>query len=447
MNNQQTKTNRKTKKPYPLFTYFCLLLAVATMCTGVTFARYATSSQGVAGVGVVPLSCSFSVDEISSTAFSNSDYWITISDQQFAQNLPREVIFSLHNYQKNADGTNSAPSEIDLQSTFRICAPKELLQNVAFQILKKGDGNTRIPLTQQYILPQIIDKATAVDGTSEMSTSDFTMTRKKADNTIETIKPADYGEYLGREEETLHLSNQGFDSDAGTGKLVAVALTADATQVATIALTAEMRNDVTYETKQMRGYEVVVDGTQINDMSAPEYFVKRKTTAMVYYCLDITLPSMTMKATKSDGTFQLIDDQYVFAFTIIDRQNLTTTDAKVEEHFNVNGVSLFADPACTTLYKTATVKVVNTLGTDGTRTATKYFLVDGTTETEFTLSDKAVTLNGTTYYVDDTTASKLNNPPWNPSEEAEYVIGDVVSKEYSMDMRVLFTQASQTGGD
>ncbi len=453
MNNNPTKTNRGTKKPFPLFTYFCLLLAVATMCTGVTFARYVTSSHGGAAVGVVPLACSFSVDEISSTAFNNSDYWLTIESQLQAQNPPREIIFSLHNYQTNADGTKSAPSEIDLQSTFRFFAPKEFLENVAFQILKKGDGNTRIPLTQQYVLPQIIQRVE--NGEGSVNTSEFV-------DANDSSKPANYGEYSGRPEETLTLTNYDF-STAGNGKFVAIAQTEENVQVATIALTAEMRENVKYDITQTRGNQFKVDagdGTMktVNDMSAPEYYGTYQVNQMVYYCLDITLPSMIMQAKQnSDGTFQSVDDQYVFAFTIIGKQDFNTnTDKKVEEHFNVKGVSLYNDPDCGTEHfsKAATVKVVNTLGTDGSTIAsTKYFLVEGTTETELELNNNTVTLkDGSKYYVDAVTDANLNNPRWNPfAEKAEdtlsYETADAVRKVYSIDMRVLFTQASQTGGN
>ncbi len=438
MKNQQNK-NMGTKK-LPLFTYFCLLLAVATMCTGATFARYVTSSNGGANVGVVPLVCSFSVDEVSSTAFNNSDYWMNIgTDEPQAQNTPREIIFSLHNYQKNGE-TKSSASEIDLQSTFRFFAPKELLGNIAFQILKKGAGNTRIPLTQQYVMPKIIQSVTG--GQTSLSTADF---KDGSGN------PLDYGEYTGRPEETLALTNLAFDGDNGTGKFVAVAQ-ANNVEIATLALTAETRENVSYEITQTRGTEYTIDGLSGNDMSAPEYYGVYKEEKMVYYCLDITIPSMTMVAEKlADGTFKYIDDQYVLAFTIINQYEIVADGTKqTGEHFEVKGVSLYNDSACTAFLKGAVIKVVNTFS--GGTTTSEYYLVEGGTETEATLDTtaKTLTVGGTIYYVNDLTAANLNNYKWNPYAESEtetfsYKLADIVRKVYQTDMRVLFTQASQTG--
>ena len=449
MNNQQNKTNRKNKKPYHLFTYFCLLLAVASMCMGSTFARYVTSSQGGANVGVAHLACSFSVDEVSSTTFSNSNYWLTIDKRLQAQNHPREIVFSLHNYQKNADGTNSDPSEIDLQSTFRFFAPKEFLENIAFQFLKKGDGNTRIPLTQQYVLSTIIEKAEA--NTKQISTSDFTM------NIEGQSKPADYGEYTGASEETLTLSNQGFNKTNGTGKIVAIAQ-AENVQVATISLTAEMRKNINYEITQVRGNIVNAgEGTTetTNDMSAPEYYGIYNANEMVYFCLDITLPSMTLQAKKNaDGTFMSVDDNFIFAFTIIGKDDFNTdTDKKIAERFNVKGISLYSDNALTTFAKAAVVKVENSLDAEGKITSSKYHLVENAVETEFVLDGNAVKLkddNNTIYYVNDFTKTHLNNSQWNPfvkdtqSEDVRlpYRTGASVRKVFQTDMRVLFTQAS-----
>lgn len=435
MKNQQNK-NMGTKK-LPLFTYFCLLLAVATMCTGATFARYVTSSNGGAKAGVVPLVCSFSVDEISATSFDNSDYWMTVSGVTFERNTPREIIFSLHNYEKNGE-TKTLASEIDLQSTFRFFAPKELLGNVAFQILKKGAGNTRIPLTQQYVMPKIIQSVTG--GQTSLSTEAF--------NT-------NYGEYSGRPEETLTLTNLGFNEAAGSGKLVAVAQTENEgvpTIVATLALSAEKRENISYEITQSRGKQYTIEDKTGNNMSAPEYYGVYQDAGMVYYCLDITLPSMTMVAEKSaDGTFKYIDDQYVLAFTIIEQLTLqpSETAKKTGEHFNVKGVSLYTDSACTALAKEAVIKVVNTLEGD-VITASKYYFVEGNTETEATLDTTAKTfkIGGTTYYVNNDTAANLNDYTWNPkatSSNESFELTDAVRKVYQADMRVLFTQASQTG--
>ncbi len=435
MKNQQNKTNRGTKK-FPLFTYFCLLVAVATMCTGATFARYVTSSQGGANVGVAHLACSFSVDEVSSTAFNNSNYWVNVgTGVPEAQNTPREIIFSLHNYQKNGE-TKSSASEIDLQSTFRFFAPKELLENIAFQILKKGDGNTRIPLTQQYVMPQIIEGVKNGVGEGSLNTADFSV---------------DYGEYPGRPEEILELTNHDFNDTEGSGKFVAIAKTNVNEVVATLALTAEKHYNVKYEITKARGKKYTVDGVDGNDMSAPVYCSTYEDAEMVYYCLDITIPSMKLVAEKgANGKFKHIDDQYVFAFTIINRYTLNPSGTAIQkgENFEVNGVSLYNDSACTAFAKGSVIKVVNTFS--GATTTSEYYLVEGNTETKATLDTiaKTLTVGGTIYYVNDLTAANLNNYKWDPNATSDtdtFSLTEAIKKVYKTDMRVLFTQASQTG--
>ncbi len=429
-----------------MFTYFCLLLVVASLCTGVTYARYVTQSQGGTSASVVPLSCSFSIDEVSSMAFANSDYMVNIEGIDKVMNAPRTIAFSVRNYDIDAEGNKTDISAIALQCTFRLYATKEFLDNVAFQIAQKGTGNTIIPLTQQYILVDMINAA--VGGKTSLSTAtDFAN--------------KDYGEVTGSPEETIALTNNEFSIDNGTGKIVAIAQTDDAAKelVATIGISAEKHTDVHYAVNFMRGKRVGMG----NDMSAPAYYADCVAQEEVYYCLDITLPSMTMAA----GTE--VNDQYLFNFTLMNKQNsgelsgadlsydafkasLGDTKTLAGEHFNVI-IPTYTDSACTTLNDTtSTVRVSNKFDNAGNIVSTEYDYVQGTNRIPMTVSGNVAscTVDGRSYYVKtqydhNGTAYYLNDYHYNHEEgNSSFVIDQLVGKTYPVDIRVLFTQASQT---
>lgn len=423
-----------------MFTYFCLLLMVASLCTGVTYARYVTQSEGGASTAVVPLSCSFSIDEVSSMAFANSDYKVNIEGIDKVMNAPRSIAFSVRNYDTDETGATTSISDVALQCTFRLYATKEFLDNVAFQLAQKGAGNAVVPLTQQYILKDIVDAAQA--GTTTLST-----TMWSADN------GKDFGEVAGRSEETLTLTDSEFSVADGTGKIVAIAQTDDEAKelVATIGITPEKHTDVNYSVAFTRGKKVGVG----NDMSAPAYYADCIAQEMVYYCLDITLPAMTLAGGIARS------EQYLFCFTLMEKQkdelatanmsyeeyiaSLGTDKSLAGEHFNVI-IPTYTDSACTTLNDTtSTIRVVNRFGSDSAIASTDYYYMQGTDKTLMTVTGDVAgcTIDGNTYYVK---TEHLNDRTYNHSEgRSSYVVDQLVGKTYPVDVRVLFTQASQTG--
>lgn len=405
----------KRKNKYPLFTYLCLLVAVAAMCTGVTFSRYVSVSGGGAKVGVYPFECSFSIDEISSTAFSNFGYSSSGSgDDGVVMNPPRSISFTARNY---GLGDNPAVSDLDLQSTFRLSAPVEFMANMAFQIASVNNGGTVTPVTPQYILNEIV--GAAENGTGSVDTSDF----------------ADYGEIPGCDEEKLSVSG-GFGESAG--RITAAALGDDGKAGTVIVLDKETRENMAYSVAFCRGVLIKVnDGTgekEINDMSAPVYYADCVTN-VEYYTLDITLPSMFLPGGEAQ------ERQYVFYFTMINKMtggefdetysDFATQNGSIIKgcHYNVNGVAITDSNGAS--LGTATVKVVKK-GTD-----TAYFIG----EEECTVTDDGFAVCGEKQF----SIANLSNPAYNPTnDQTNYVIGNALGKLFSVDVKILFVQASES---
>lgn len=454
---QKTKSKSSKKIKLPLFTYFCLLLVVAMLCTSATYARYISQSQDTALTGVVPLACSFSIDEMSSLTFANSDYRLNIEGVDTEMNLPRTIAFSVRNYDVDENGNNMGVCDVALQCTFRLYATKEFLDNVAFQMAEKVTvDKTTAPLTQQYILKDLIDAATS--GQTTFSTTNW----NSAD------KSKDFGELPGRAEEIISLTNHEFNADAGSGKIVAIAQADNETKesVATISISAENRANVPYSVNFMRGIAVTVG----NDMTAPAYYADCMAHNEVYYCLDITLPSMTLPA---GGTAQT--DQYLFNFTLTDKQNageLANSDLSYDafmatvgasgnksltgEHFNVI-IPSYTDSACTTLYDDSTTVRVENEFTNGDATSissTKYYLIQGASQTLMTVDETShvasCTVGGQSYYVPtqythNGTIYNLNDYTYNhETVNKPFEIYQLVGKTYPVEVRVLFTQASNS---
>lgn len=426
------------------------------LCTSMTYARYISQSQGTALTGVVPLACSFSIDEMSSLTFANSDYRLNIEGVEKEMNPPRTIAFSVRNYDVDQDGNSMGVCNVALQCTFRLYATKEFLDNVAFQMAKKVPvDKTTVPLTQQYILKDLIDAATSGQTT-------FSTTKWKLDDGSK-----DFGELPGRAEEIITLTNYEFNAEAGSGKIVAIAQADSESKepVATIAISAEKRT-VPYSVNFMRGKVVSVGNGVGNDMSAPAYYADCEAHDEVYYCLDITLPSMTLTA----GTAQT--DQYLFNFTLTNKQDvgeLANSDLNYNEfktaieadsnksltgeHFNVI-IPSYTDPACKTLFDdTATVRVDNEFTSNSADiSSTKYYLVQGPAQTLMTVDETShvasCTVGGQTYYVPiqythNDTIYNLNDYAYNHASVNEpFEIDQIVGKTYPVDVRVLFTQAS-----
>lgn len=123
MNEQMQKQFHK--RQYPLVRYLGLLLAVALLFTGVTFARYATNSNIAASIGIAAFDVDYTIEGINSTTFGNMDYWQSSGGAWLEQGAgsARTVRIQF---------TNNGG--VAVQPTLRLSGPADFWENIALQI-------------------------------------------------------------------------------------------------------------------------------------------------------------------------------------------------------------------------------------------------------------------------------------------------------------------------
>lgn len=274
-----------------LFRYISLLLIVAVLFSGVTFARYASMSEGSLTTGIARFDPSFTVDGVNSFTFGNSNYWQNYNEQWLEQGKgsARTVRISLHN-----DGEVSAmPAVIHMEG------PAEFWENIALQMTKaNADGSAGDPYTTQLVIADLLRVRSGTSGTGD-GTHNFTYGGyidwdKAETKTFSTGKPegsveppvtsgiANYSDDFdqrGDIEETLTMSGGIVKTDENgiktTGTVTAVG------SGYTIRITASMKKEE---------YSV---GFQRRDEDANEalpalYLDCRK--EVLYYSVDLILP-------------------------------------------------------------------------------------------------------------------------------------------------------------
>lgn len=149
-----------------LFRYISLLLIVAVLFSGVTFARYASMSEGSLTTGIARFDPSFTVDGVNSFTFGNSNYWQNYNEQWLEQGKgsARTVRISLHN-----DGeVDAMPAVIHMEG------PAEFWENVALQMTEANtDGSAGAPYTTQLVIADLLRKRGGGD-TENGETHNFT---------------------------------------------------------------------------------------------------------------------------------------------------------------------------------------------------------------------------------------------------------------------------------
>lgn len=394
----------KAKTKYPVILYVFLLLIVASLFTGVTFSRYAQSSSGGGMVEVSPFNCSFTVDHISSTAFNNLDFDASI-------NAPRSLGFTLRNFKEGG-----APSDVDIKSTFRIRAPKELLENIAFQITDGQDT----ALTPQYELKKILN---AADG-----------------ETIST-EGTDYGK-RGDLNENISVTRLSGTSVRASGAY------------ATISAYIESKQSV-YSVSFVRGKQIIYENGLVgNDMSAPIYYVNCS-DSIEFITLDIYIDS-SLATMKLPGKVKTERD-FKFYFTTIKRYGgeegvysdygMTYADFVannsgkiVSMRFNAQNVKCFEDSSLSGTYQTETLQVTKT--GEGTSSTAEFKFVNGEELIDVIVNGTVGRFvhNGKTLYFD---TAKVANETYNHKDgEANYTIGVSTGKQFQFYVNVLFVQNS-----
>ena len=148
MNEQMQKQFHK--RQYPLVRYLSLLLAVALLFTGVTFARYATNSNIAASIGIAAFDVKYTIEGVNSTTFGNMDYWQSSGGTWLAQGAgsARTVRIQF----KNNGG-------VAVQPTLRLSGPADFWENIALQLALGDDvGGTFASsnLSTQYVIADLL---------------------------------------------------------------------------------------------------------------------------------------------------------------------------------------------------------------------------------------------------------------------------------------------------
>ena len=170
-----------TKTSYPLMKYLSLLLAVALLFSGVTFARYLSNDRIDASVGIAAFDATYSIDRVNSTTFGNQSYWIDVGGTWVPQGAGTAITVGIT--LKNNGDTSVMP-------TLHFEGPKEYWDNIALQ-LTTADENFA---TGNFLTPQlVIGDITDAEG-----------------NSFHTSTSKDYGS-LGGDDAELSLSDSVVD--------------------------------------------------------------------------------------------------------------------------------------------------------------------------------------------------------------------------------------------
>lgn len=130
--------------------YLGLLLAVALLFTGVTFARYATNSGIAASVGIAAFDVDYTIEGINSTTFGNMDYWQSSGGAWLEQGAGSARTVRIQFTNKGG---------VAVQPTLRLSGPAAFWENIALQLALGDDvGGTfaSANLSTQYVLADLL---------------------------------------------------------------------------------------------------------------------------------------------------------------------------------------------------------------------------------------------------------------------------------------------------
>lgn len=321
------KEVRTTKSGYPLMRYLSLLLAVALLFSGVTFARFALERRGSIDTGVALFDASYTVEGVNSLTFGNQSYWQTLAGGWYAQGGSRTVRIGMHNN-----------SDIDVRANvLHMEGPAEFWENIALQLTtvnttvkEESESETGYAagevVTTQYVLADFLlergDGKTA-DGSTSGEEHNFeygdyyinwdTQTPNKVDEntqdgTFDTGFSDEFGQRGSIEETFLMSGGIDFEDKNGDyGSVTAVRRSARDTatdpetpafsgQDLTITITASMK-EVQYSVGFVRK-----DGNS----SMPAFYLDC-VKLVPYYTIEITLPDNYAESGNQGDPYFVLD--------------------------------------------------------------------------------------------------------------------------------------------
>lgn len=252
-----------TKTSYPLMKYLSLLLAVALLFSGVTFARYLSNDRIDASVGIAAFDATYSIDRVNTTTFGNENYWIqTGTSGEIPQGAGSEITVGI---------TLKNNGDTSVQPTLHFEGPKEYWDHIALQLTTARNVAMGKVLTPQLVIGDIMNAP--------------------EESGFNTQSSKDYGS-LGDEDATLALSDSVVDVNYVRTATWTVGEGANA-KTNKMTITASTRNDVEYAVGFVR---------QSGDDLLPPIFVDCKKD-MTFYSIDLELPALNVDAAESaDGS-------------------------------------------------------------------------------------------------------------------------------------------------
>lgn len=297
------KHSQNNKQEYPIVRYLSILLAVALLFSGVTFARYALSRNESVNTGIAKYDASYTIDGVNSVAFGNSSYWMDIAGAWYEQGSARTVRVKMQN---NSDVNVRA-------KTLHMEGPADFWENIALQLMTaKDDGTAENIITTQYVLADFLRVREENPEEHNYEYGDYIDwdAQKGANDAIDGKFDTKFSDEFGQRgsiEETFLMSG-GIEA---TGKVTAVRQSASYTnpdqtgtpliddEDLTITITASMK---TVE------YSVGFARKQENNLSMPAFYLDC-VKIVPYYSIDITLPEtayFNMTTAENDKTTSVI---------------------------------------------------------------------------------------------------------------------------------------------
>ena len=350
-----------TKTSYPLMKYLSLLLAVALLFSGVTFARYLSNDRIDSSVGIAAFDATYSIDRVNTTTFGNQNYWIeTGTSGKIPQGAGSEITVGI---------TLKNNGDTSVQPTLHFEGPKEYWDHIALQLTTARDVAADDVLTPQLVIGKIV---AAPEG-------EF--------NTTPSEETPDFGSLGG--DATLALSGS-LETDDNSVR-TATWTVGEGENAKTNKMTITKKTDTTID------YSVGFVRQSEDDFLPPIYVDCRKETDI--YSIDLELPELNVEAAGSaDGSRTAKTEKVVVWLTwtkgapnnsqeadedfwkaIADGKAPTGVEDQSGKpitilgyHFDVSGVPV-VDKSGTPTGKTTTVRVKNTFGDTAGALTTEYF--------------------------------------------------------------------------
>lgn len=285
------------KNKYPIGRYVALLLALALLLAGVTFARYYGTGSIEAEQPVAGYDVTYTVDGINSTSFGNMNYWQLYGGrwtEQGSGNARTVRLTAVNN------------SDVAVNPKLRLTAPAEFWDNIALQVFDTVEGSTVAmgdPLTTQFVLADLVKERTGGDKcpgpSGEYETHGYTYGgyRNWDTATEKTYSTANFDTFgqTGSGEVELTMSG-GLSASGGT-----VTATWDETAIAgetlpggILTITAHTGTETEKETFSV-GFTRKVDGD-----TAPALYFDCEREDALFYTVEIDLAGFSVAPGETD---------------------------------------------------------------------------------------------------------------------------------------------------